>query len=183
MRALDINPVHDTRATFRALVDAMSRPGTVQRAATDPADHCVVATLVDHEVTVHTEDADLRDALASEGRYEPADPDAADVVHAHGAPSWDVRDANRGTLVEPSDGATVVYRVASLAAGRDGDATAVRVEGPGVPDERVVSVGLPAAELDALADAQSSYPRGVDAVLAAGDRVAALPRSVSTEVV
>lgn len=183
MRALGIEPVHDTRATFRALVDAMSRPGTVQRAGTEPADHGVVATLVDHEVTVHTPSADVRAALESEGRYEPAAPDRADVVHAHGAPAWDVRDVRRGTLVEPSDGATVVYRVESLASGRDADASSVRVEGPGVPGERVVSVGLPAAELDALADAQSSYPRGVDAVFTAGDRVLAFPRSVSTEVV
>jgi alpha-D-ribose 1-methylphosphonate 5-triphosphate synthase subunit PhnH len=182
VRALGIEPVHDTRATFCALVDAMSRPGTVQRVATDPADHCVVATLVDHEVTVHTPSADLRGALESEGRYEPAAPDTADVVHAHGAPSWDVRDVNRGTLVEPSDGATVVYRVESLAMDRDRDATSVRVEGPGVPDDRVVSLGLPAVELAALADAQSSYPRGVDAVFTAGDRVVGFPRSVSLEV-
>lgn len=195
MRAVDVHPVHDTRATFRALCDAMARPGTVQAVPTSGrADRAVAATLVDHEVTFHTADDGLREALEAEGRYEPAEPTAADVVHADGVPRWDVRELRRGTLVEPSDGATAIYRVDALAsdAAEPGDVgTTVRLSGPGVPTDgsgadgggRRLGVGLPAAECAAVAEAGSTYPRGVDAILATDDRVAAIPRSVGLEVV
>jgi alpha-D-ribose 1-methylphosphonate 5-triphosphate synthase subunit PhnH len=189
VRALGIDPVHDTRETFRALLDAMSRPGTVERVPAGPADRAVVAALVDHEVSFHTADEKLAEALAAEGRYQPAPPAEAAVVHARDRPDWDVRELRRGSLREPSGGATVVYRVASLAAesesesAADGDGTAVRLTGPGVPGERVAAVGLAPGELTALAKAQSTYPRGVDAVFAADERLLAVPRSASVEVV
>lgn len=183
MRALGIDPVHDTRACFRALCDATSRPGTIRSLPTTPGDHGLLATLVDGEVTLHTPDEDLREALATAGRYEPTSPTAADVVHALGVPPWDVRDVERGSLVEPSDGATVVYRVEELVPEPQNGTTAVTVSGPGVPDQRTVGIGLPADELAAVAEAQSSYPRGIDAYFVAGDRVLALPRSATTEVV
>jgi alpha-D-ribose 1-methylphosphonate 5-triphosphate synthase subunit PhnH len=186
VRALGVDPVDDTRATFRALCEAMSRPGTIQQAPTDPADHAVVATLVDHEVSLYTVDTDLRETLLSQGRLEDAEPTAADIVHTHGAPTWNVADLTRGSLVEPSEGATVIYRVDGLAAEAtaDGaaDLTTVTLSGPGVPGTRTVSIGLPAEELDALAAAQSTYPRGVDAIFTTEDRLIAVPRSVSMEV-
>lgn len=183
MRALGVTPVHDTRETFRALLDAMSRPGTVGRVPTGPADRAVVAALVDHEVSFHTPDDGLAEALAAEGRYEPAPPTAADIVHARGVPDWDVRELRRGSLREPSGGATVVYRAGSLEAEPDpgAEGTTVRLTGPGVPGERVAAVGLPPGELAALAAAQSTYPRGVDAVVTAGRRLLAVPRSASLE--
>ena len=79
MRALGIDPVHDTRRTFDGLLAAMSRPGTVHEVPA-PADHAVVATLVDHEVTLSTDDPRLRDALAAQGRLDSAGHAAADVV-------------------------------------------------------------------------------------------------------
>lgn len=185
MRALGVDPVDDTRVVFRALCTAMSRPATVQEVPVAPADHGVLATLVDHEVTVHTPDERLREALSARGRYAPAAPTEADVLHAVGVPDWDVREAPRGSLREPSEGATVVYRVGSLS-GTPGDgeaATTVAVSGPGVDGSRRLSVALPESELEALADAQSTYPRGVDAVVAGDGAVAAIPRSASVEVV
>jgi alpha-D-ribose 1-methylphosphonate 5-triphosphate synthase subunit PhnH len=182
MRSMGIDPVHDTRETFRALLDATSRPGTVERVPTGPADRAVVATLVDHEVTVHTPDDRLREELSARGRLSTAPPEEAAVVHARGSPAWDVRDLSRGTLVEPSGGATVLYRVETLAPDADAGTT-VRLSGPGVPGERRLGVGLPAAELRALAAAQADYPRGVDATFAAGDRLAAVPRSATLAVV
>ncbi|MFW5956271.1 MAG: phosphonate C-P lyase system protein PhnH [Halorhabdus sp.] len=175
-----MDPVHDTRRTFDGLLEAMSRPGTVQ-SVPDPADHAVVATLVDHEVTIATEDDRLADTLAGQGRLERAPPAAADVVHAPHRTGWDVRECEHGTLVEPSEGATVVYRVELVAAGRDGG-TPLTLSGPGVDGTTTLSVSLPESELSALAAAQSDYPRGVDAVFTAADRLAAVPRSVTMEV-
>lgn len=182
MRAVGLDPVHDTRRVFRALCKATSRPGRIVETGVDPADHAVLATLVDHEVTAWTPHDRLRDALANRGRLDAADPTNAGVVHADGRPDWDVRECDRGTLVEPSEGATVVYRVDGLGAASDAGLTGLELTGPGVDGTRRVGVGLPAEELDRLAAAQSTYPRGVDAYFAAGERVAAVPRSSELEV-
>lgn len=182
MRALGLDSVHDTRKTFRALCQAMSRPGTVRRVPVGPADHAVVATLVDHEVKTHTDDDTLRETLSEQGRLDEAQPTDAHVVHTHGVPSWNVGDLPRGSLVEPSDGATVIYRVESLSTDHDDGLTTVTLSGPGVPDTRTVWLGLPADELDGIAKAQSTYPRGVDAIFTAADRIVVIPRSVSMEV-
>lgn len=181
MRALGIDPVHDTRRTFDGLLDAMSRPGTVQTVPT-PADHAVISTLVDHEITVSTGDETLRDALSGQGRLDHAGPAEADIVHVREHTAVDVRECKRGTLVEPSDGATIVYRVERLSEGET-DATTVVLSGPGVDGTAVLSVSLPESAFDALSEAQSEYPRGIDAVFAAEDRLAAIPRSVTMEVV
>ncbi|WP_254546770.1 phosphonate C-P lyase system protein PhnH [Halomarina pelagica] len=184
MRALDVDPVHDTRETFRALLDAASRPGTVERTPVAPAVNAVVATLVDHEVTVHGGSETLRAALDRERRLSRAPFEEADLIVAAGDTDGRVTDAERGTLKEPSEGATVIYEVDALAA----DATrvnglALSVTGPGVPGTRTFGVGgLPATEVGAIAEAQSTYPRGVDVFLVDEERVAALPRSVEVEV-
>lgn len=183
MRALGLDPIHDTRRTFRALLDATARPGTVTPAPTEPADHAVLATLVDHEVGLHTEDDRLREALATAGRLTPAPFETADLIHVHGGTDGRIGEAARGTLKEPGEGATVVVRVDGLAAGAgdepaDGVVT-VAVTGPGVDGERRLRVaGLPAAEIEAVAAATDGFPRGIELVLAAPERIAALPRSV-----
>ncbi|QFU84837.1 phosphonate C-P lyase system protein PhnH [Natronorubrum aibiense] len=183
MRALGIDPVRDTQQIFRALLDAMARPGTIERTPTTPADHAVLATLVDHEVSLHTEDDAVCEAFAGAGRLvEAALPDA-DVVHIAGSTDGRVREAQHGSLKEPSDGATVVYRVDSIETEPTADDVAVTVSGPGVPGTRTFAIGgLPAAELEAIADAQRAFPRGIDVVLTTEDRLAALPRSIDLEV-
>ena len=181
MRALGLHPVADTRRTFRALMTAMSRPGAV-RTVPAPADRAVVATLVDHEVSLATDDDRLRDVLDSHGRLTTAPVERADVVHAGDPSGWDVRECTRGSLTEPAEGATVVYRVPTVVADPDADATTLSLTGPGVNGHRKLAVGLPPSELEALAAAQDPYPRGVDAIFAGDERLAAVPRSATMEV-
>lgn len=181
MRALGIDPVHDTRRTFDGLLSAMSRPGSIHPVPA-PADHAIITTLVDHEVTVATSDEVLQKALSEQGRFNPESPDEASVVHVLDHTTVDVRDCKRGSLVEPSDGATIVYRVGKVSTA-EFDATRITLSGPGVDDTKTLSVALPETELSALAEVQSEYPRGIDAVFATEDRLAAIPRSVSMEVV
>jgi len=183
VRALGIDPVHDTQTAFRALCDATSRPGTVADVGSSPADHAILATLVDHEVRTWTDDGELRSALESQGRFDPSEPAEADLLHTHGQPDWDVRECSHGSLVEPSEGATVVYRVDGLETGPDSALTTVELIGPGVDGTRRLSADLPASELERLREAQSTYPRGVDAYLTSGEYVAAIPRSNDLEVV
>lgn len=180
-----MDPVHDTRECFRALVDAMSRPGVVAESPTEPADHAVLATLVDHEVSCFTPDETIRTALENEGRLADAEPAQASIVHAPNPGGCPVRDLTRGTLKEPSDGATVVYRVEDLAQEPETGQTETTLvlSGPGVPGQRRLGIdGFAPADAQALADAQSSYPRGIDAVLTTEQEIAAIPRSVDLEV-
>jgi len=181
VRALGIDPVHDTRRTFDGLLSAMSRPGSVHSVPA-PADHAIISTLVDHEVTVATTDETLREVLSGQGRLNSASSAEADVVHMLDHTRVDVQNCKRGSLVEPSDGATVVYHVEKLTTEKY-DETTVRLAGPGVDGTRTFSVSLPEIELSDLAAVQSDYPRGVDAVFAAQNRLAAVPRSVTMEVV
>jgi alpha-D-ribose 1-methylphosphonate 5-triphosphate synthase subunit PhnH len=184
MKALGVDPVHDTRETFRALVDAASRPGTVQTTPVDPAAHAVASTLVDHEVTFCGDEEPVLSALERESRLNEAPFETADVVLVDGHTDGRVTEAKRGTLKEPSDGATLVYSVETLTdlPAAAADCLELAVSGPGVPGTRTFGVdGLPSEEVAAIASAQSTYPRGVDVYLAADDRVAALPRSVDVE--
>ena len=64
-----MDPVHDTRAVFQSMMTAMSRPGTIHDVPTEPADHAVLATLVDHEVTLYSRDERVCNAFAAEGGY------------------------------------------------------------------------------------------------------------------
>lgn len=186
MRALGMDPVHDTRDCFRALVDAMSRPGTVAASPTEPATYAVLATLVDHEVTLFSPDDRIKTALANEGRLTEADREQADIVHAPDPAACPVGELSRGTLKEPSDGATVVYRVDELHADSEmpaADGTELALSGPGVEGRRRFGVeGFTLADARTLSESQASYPRGVDAILTTESEIVALPRSVELEV-
>lgn len=179
MKSIGVDPVHDTRACYRRLVAATSRPGTVREVTPRPADRTVLATLVDGETALHTADDQVRDALAGEGRLVEAPLAEADVVHVAGSTGGEVTDARRGTLKEPSGGATVVYRVDAVRSEPQDELTTVTVSGPGVPGERACGLSLPVAEVEAIADAQSAYPRGVDVYATDGTRLVAFPRSVT----
>ncbi|CAJ52712.1 phosphonate C-P lyase system protein PhnH [Haloquadratum walsbyi] len=198
MRALGIDPIHDTQKTFRTLCAVLSNPGTIEQHSVTPVDHAVVVTLVDHELQAQIDDEKLQKELDAQGRYEGADVREADIIHTRGVPSWDIRDIPRGTLLEPSDGATVIYRVETLttisshsavesdnihqdAVGDDTSITVVTIDGPGVPTktDRTVAIGLPPEELDRIATAQSTYPRGVDVIITTAESMLAIPRSAS----
>lgn len=196
MKALGIDPIHDTRETFRALIDAMSRPGTVQTGPTTPMDHAVVSTLVDHEIGFRTDDEELGDALATQGRLTEVPFGVADIVHLRGTSDERLRDVRRGTLKEPSRGGTVVYRVEELndrmevetgddsaMERRGADHQLLELTGPGVSGTRMLGVtGLALPEIEAITDAQSGFPRGIDVMLTTERQVAVLPRSVILEV-
>jgi alpha-D-ribose 1-methylphosphonate 5-triphosphate synthase subunit PhnH len=185
MRALGMDPVHDTRGCFRALVDAMSRPGTITESPTEPASYAVLATLVDHEVTLYSPDDRIKTALANEGRLTEAARDRADIVHAPDPGACPVGNLSRGSLKEPSDGATVVYRVDGLRSESEmpENGPELILSGPGVDGRQRLGVeGFTPADARALSATQNSYPRGVDAILTTERKIAALPRSVELEV-
>ncbi|MCA3350642.1 MAG: phosphonate C-P lyase system protein PhnH [Roseomonas sp.] len=177
------DPVLDAQASFRAILEAMSRPGRIQTIdgrITPPAPLCSAAgaallSLADADTPLWL---DAGDAVAEWLRFHcgaPITPDigaARFVVACAAAPSLDSLDI--GTDEDPQLGATLILQVAALVAG-DG----WRLTGPGIQHEhRLHVLGAPAGFVAAWARNQALFPRGVDVLLCAGDSIAALPRSV-----
>lgn len=171
----------ESQKTFRALLTAMSEPGTVTEVGPD-AVHRVVATLVDHEVTLVDLGETHNDSGAPNRDEQWAERWAnADFVVIRGGSSHGLLlEVRRGSLVDPADGATAIYEVAEVGRGP----LTLRVAGPGVgPVPKTFAVdGLDPDEVAAFAQTRSGYPRGVDVILLDRDgRCVCLPRSVAVE--
>jgi alpha-D-ribose 1-methylphosphonate 5-triphosphate synthase subunit PhnH len=180
------DPVLDAQACFRAVLEAMSRPGRVVLAGTTlrppgplaPAAAAVLLTLADADTPLWS---DAGPDAAAWLRFHCGAPlvaaaDEAAMVLATGtAPALAALQA--GTEEQPQRGATLVVQVAALDAG-----SGWRLTGPGIEHEhRLAVTGAPEGFVAAWAANRARFPRGVDVVLCAGDRLAALPRTVMIE--
>jgi alpha-D-ribose 1-methylphosphonate 5-triphosphate synthase subunit PhnH len=155
----------DTQRGFRALIGAISEPGTVRQVP--PGLPLLLATLIDHEVR-----------LAEVG--DPGWPDA-DFVLVHGGDSGGALvDARQGTLLDPAGGATAIYEIDAVGAGP----VALTLTGPGVgPRPRTLRLaGVSTAEVGLWQQTRTEYPCGVDVIVVdPAGRCAALPRSTTVE--
>jgi alpha-D-ribose 1-methylphosphonate 5-triphosphate synthase subunit PhnH len=185
------DPVFQSQAAFRALLAALSEPGTVHAVAAEiapPAGLCTAAatallTLADYETPVFLP-PELRDGPA--GAWLRFHCGAA-IVDAPGAAAFAVIDGaatspllaafNPGLDQFPDRSTTIFVQCAGLSGG-----PAVRLTGPGIPGERVIAPqGL---RKDFLAEAAANaelYPLGVDLVLCHGEQLIGLPRTTRIE--
>ncbi len=175
------DPVLGAQACFRAVLGAMSRPGTLHAAGAglappaplDPATAAVLLTLVDAETALHAGPgtAAAQDWIAfhcgaSFGTL------AAPFVLALTLPP--LATLHAGSDDAPEDSSTVILQVAAL-----GEGHAFRVSGPGLAAPATLRVdGLPADFVAQWAANHALYPRGVDLILCAGTTLTALPRSL-----
>ena len=82
-----------------------------------------------------------------------------------------------GTDEYPDRSATVIVQARALSAG-----TGRRLTGPGIESEaRLDALGLPERFWESLRANHGRFPRGVDVLLTAGSRLAALPRTTRVE--
>lgn len=178
-------PVADAQVTFRSLLDAMARPGHGYAVApvTPPrplnqAAAAVLLTLVDHETPVWIDpDAAAAAAWIAFHTGVPRTEDPARSAFALALRLPDLALFPNGSDEAPETSATVIVQVASLDAG-----TRYRLEGPGLRTPEIVAIdGLGAGFTAVWRRNRSLFPRGVDLILCAGGRLAALPRSVSIE--
>ncbi len=184
------DPVREAQAVFRAVMMAMSRPGTL-RAITPPPPPpapldaglaAIAMALCDFETRVWL-DAPLAasDAVTGYLRFQTGAPLTDDPAAAAFALISDpsalagLAGFAQGTPDYPDRSTTLVIAVPSLA---EGEGWTLR--GPGIDGiARLTVGGLPAGFSGWLADNRSQFPLGVDLVFVAGDRVAALPRSTA----
>lgn len=177
------DPVLSAQSSFRAILEAMSRPGTVQVAGsqlTPPAGlnqaaAACLLTLVDADTNLHLDEtfAAARDWVAFHcgSPFAPGIGDA-DFVLASALPDLALLAA--GTDDGPQDGATIILQVAAFGRGQ-----AILIAGPGLKAPASLAVdGLPADFPAIWAENHQRFPRGVDLILCAGDRLVALPRSL-----
>jgi alpha-D-ribose 1-methylphosphonate 5-triphosphate synthase subunit PhnH len=185
------DPVFQSQATFRAVLDALAEPGTERPVAgiaaaptpLSPVAAAVIATLADFETAVWR-DATLRtpeiEAWLAFHTGAPATLDPARAVFAvigaaEATPNF--ADFSLGTDVDPSASATLVLQVAGFGAGRRW-----RLSGPGIDGTRDVTIaGAPADLAERLAANRALFPRGVDLILAGPASVMGLPRTTRIE--
>jgi alpha-D-ribose 1-methylphosphonate 5-triphosphate synthase subunit PhnH len=177
-----------TQSTFRAVMSAMARPGTVQSlryagAAPEPMARgtaAIASALFDQDTAVwlHGAMAGTPDA-ADWLRFhtgcpivgEPSRCDFALIADAASLPAFDR--FMRGTSDYPDRSTTVILQVGSVTEGR-----MVELRGPGIDGATRLHVPYqPADLLDRLAANAALFPHGIDLVLVAGDSVVALPRT------
>jgi alpha-D-ribose 1-methylphosphonate 5-triphosphate synthase subunit PhnH len=177
-------PVAGAQACFRAVLDAMARPGQVHEAGVGltppaplvPASAAVLLTLVDHDTPLWLDpDAGAaREWLAFHcGAPFVADANMCGFALAMSLPELAALPA--GSHEAPETSATLVLQVRSLGSGQR-----FRLEGPGLREPAVLAIdGLPSGFAEIWRSNHALFPRGIDLVLCAGVRLAALPRSVT----
>ena len=184
-------PVLASQAAFRALMDALARPGTVKplppaAAAPSPLSATAAAvalTMLDYETPVwlvaplaqRPQVADWvrlhTGARVTSDPREAAFAFIADPVHA---PAFD--GFSLGTPEYPDRSATLVLQVEDFGSGQR-----LLLAGPGIADVRSFSARpLPPDFQNRIAANRALFPRGVDMILVSPDAVAALPRSVAS---
>lgn len=184
------NLVLDSQAGFREILRAMAHPGEIRTLdlAIEPpsglgrAATILLLTLADGDTPVF-----LDEGARAAGEY----------IRFHcGAPLADRPDsATFGVLSAPASGpslldftpgpdrypdrsATLFIQVPAL----EGDATSVRLTGPGIRNERhITPAGLTSDFWRDLSQNHERFPQGVDVILAADNRIMALPRSTVAE--
>lgn len=176
------NPVADAQACFRALLDAMARPGHIHSvsgasapAPLHPATAALLLTLADHETPLWLNPA--------------ADPAWPWIAFHAGAPRSPIDQAMfavalslpdlgclpAGTDEAPDTSATAIVQVGSLSSGRR-----YTLAGPGLREPRILTAaGLPDDFVTIWAANHALFPRGIDLILTCGNQLAALPRTVT----
>jgi alpha-D-ribose 1-methylphosphonate 5-triphosphate synthase subunit PhnH len=180
--------VLSAQTTFRSVMDAMARPGSVRRivsAAGAPAammrgTAAIALTLFDHDTPLWldprmSETSDVAKWL----KFHTGAPVMSDssissfalIGEARALPALD-RFAF-GTNEYPDRSTTLILEVASLTQG-----PAFELSGPGIDGTTVLQAAIqPPNLLEGLAVNATLFPRGIDVVLVADDAIVAIPRT------
>jgi alpha-D-ribose 1-methylphosphonate 5-triphosphate synthase subunit PhnH len=183
------DPVGAAQATFRAVLTALSEPGTIvpldlSLEAPPPlgfAAAAVALSLLDGDTPLWCDPTSR--AAAPSLRFHTGAPLVEAPERARFALIGDIAQLpslaafDAGTDEYPDRSATLIIEVASL-----GNGAALVLRGPGIPERRSLAVGgLPAGFTAEWRANHARFPRGVDVILTAGHRLAGLPRSTVIE--
>lgn len=178
------DPVHDAHAAFRAVMIALSEPGRLRvtprpvdvPAGMSPAMAAIALSLADFETPVWTDagaeaEAYIRFHTGAPIVQPPEAAAFAFVRYAEGCVDPSVFSC--GTLEYPDRSTTFIIEVQELSTDRGW-----KLEGPGIPGVRHLSVAPLGAELSrAIAVNNDAFPYGNDFIFCCDVTIAALPRS------
>lgn len=181
-------PVFDAQSTFRAVMDALARPGTVHGslpAARPPAPltpeaGAVALSLCDHDTPVWLDPPlQAEEAVRAWLAFHTGAPIVTNPSEAHfvfvSDPAILISLDNfaQGTQDYPDRSATLVLQVESVTGG-----PAYTLEGPGIQTiARLAPSPMPRHFAEQWAQNRARFPRGVDLILVSREGIAALPRT------
>jgi len=183
------DPVHDAQGAFRAIMNAMARPGSRQEIRTGrlapPAPLTAVAasialTLFDYDTPVWLDRPLMTsDAVKAFLRFHTGCPIVAEPVEAAFAlvsnpdSMIPLASFNQGSAEYPDRSTTVILTGQVFDRG-----PAVIFEGPGIKTSCVFKTGpVPPVFWDQVIANNRQFPRGIDLIFAGGSDLTALPRS------
>jgi len=180
--------VLSAQSTFRSVMDAMARPGTVQRIAAvagapEPmmrGTAAIALTLFDHDTPVWLDPPMVATSDATKWlKFHTSAPVIADssicsfalIGDAGALPGLD-RFAF-GSNEYPDRSTTLILQVESLTQG-----PTLELRGPGIDGTTVLQAAIRPTDLvERLQINQTLFPRGIDVVLVADDAIVAIPRT------
>jgi alpha-D-ribose 1-methylphosphonate 5-triphosphate synthase subunit PhnH len=181
--------VLSAQSTFRAILDATARPGSIHQltkvaeapSPLSPGAAAIALALCDHDTPVWIDSGLSASAPVREWlRFycgcpivqNPREAAFAFASAPNAIPPFEV--FNLGTADYPDCSTTIVFQVQSFEAGPQ-----LALTGPGIRDRVVFRADpLPADIVKRLAFNRDLFPRGIDLMLVTTNAVAALPRSV-----
>ena len=180
------DPVFNSQSVFKAIMDGMARPGTIQTVGPDiapPAPLGIAAgaialTLCDHETSLWLSPALAASALPDWLAFNTGAPMAAKlearfVFLESGAMLSSLSQFAVGTQEYPDRSATILLEVSDIEGGPE-----LALSGPGIKSIAMIApVGLPGSFLRIWNDNRAVFPRGADIILTSGKRFICLPRT------
>jgi len=180
--------VLSAQATFRSVMDAMARPGSVHRVAAVAGapgammrgTAAIALTLLDHDTPVWLDPpmsvtADVTRWLKFHtGAPVTANSSICSFAVIADAPALPALDRFAfGSNEYPDRSTTLVLQVESLTRGQ-----ALELRGPGIDGTAVLQAAIQPADLfERLEINPALFPRGIDVVLVADDAIVAIPRT------
>ena len=180
--------VRSAQSTFRSVMDAMARPGSVARIVAgsgtpQPMMHgtaAIALTLFDHDTPLWLDPPMCETSEVTKWlKFHTGAPVIADSSICSFALIGDAAalpDLNRfsfGSNEYPDRSTTLILQVESLTQG-----PAFELSGPGIDGTATLQAAIQPSDLfERLAINAALFPRGVDVVLVSDDAVVALPRT------
>ena len=183
-----VDKVLSAQSTFRSVMDAMARPGSIQRIVSAPGTPfammrgtaAIALTLFDHDTPVWLDGRMLATAdVAKWLKFHTSAPVVADSSIASFALVGDPRNLPAldrfafGSNEYPDRSTTLILQVESLTNG-----PVVDLQGPGIDGSTALRASIQPRDLfERLAINATLFPRGIDVVLVHDDCIVAIPRT------
>jgi alpha-D-ribose 1-methylphosphonate 5-triphosphate synthase subunit PhnH len=180
--------VLSAQCTFRSVMEAMARPGSVARivaevgtpAAMMQGTAAIALTLFDHDTPIWLDPAMSETSEVTKWlKFHTGAPVVSDSAISHFAMIGDAAALPAldrfafGSNEYPDRSTTLILQVESLTQGHR-----FVLRGPGIDGTAMLQVALQPADLFERLDINAAlFPRGVDVVLVAGDAIVAIPRT------